>query len=217
MSEIEEKKPILIVAAAIVDGMCKYTYKVNTGTGAGDKHNVDGSNYVHDDMKTAFAALNVHMALIDEMFKTAGIEVKSLSEITNHEFVFQFSVSGFVIKGDGDNESVVLKGSKYVSIAGGRQEITQPKIALDSLSSYQWHAELSEAIEKVRTEVELYVEGKFDPSISEEESEKRSKKNKKQLKLIMLPPGGDEDTGDGGESGVELSGDELQDFEKAEM
>lgn len=163
-----------IVEASIKDDFCNYTYEVTKGVGLGDKHKVDGKGIVMDDMLTAFASFNVHLACIDDVFLHSKTEFDDIDTMNNHEFTFLYLVTGFKILGGEDNESIILSGNKYVSSAGGRIEIKSPKIPLDNLSSYKWYNELKTAANKARREVEEYKEGKYEAVLEDPEEEKKS-------------------------------------------
>lgn len=162
--------------AAMKDQVCNYSYEVLSGNGIGDIHAVKGTGICLDDLIFAFGKLNVHLAAIDDIFKHSGVEIEDINEFHSHELASLYYVTGLKITGD--QEFVILKGSKYVSSAGGRIDITTPKIAIDGMSSYQWYAELSRAVIDVQNEVSLYKEGKH------EIPEETVKANPKQLSLI---------------------------------
>lgn len=189
----EQQRPYTIATAQIKDGFCSYSYNIIRGIGTGDTHTVKGSGIVKDDMRTAFNKLNVHLAFMDDIFKHAGIEVDDIDTLHNHELTLLYNVTGFKIKGDEDNESIVLMGTKYVSGGGGRIEMETPKVALDNLSSYVWYNELKAAAADARLEVALYKEGKYDSPEVEEEEEKKQKR--KQTK-ITFDEGGADGTGE---------------------
>jgi len=165
-------KEFEITGASIKDDFCTYSFSIKSGVGIGDTHNVKGSGIVDPDMHEAFRGLNAHLAAIDDMFKHNGIEVENIDEMHNNPLTDLFSVTGFVIKGSEDNESIILKGNKYLSSTGGRMELETPKIPLDNLSPYQWHNELKIASDKARYEVELYKGGKCTPVEHEEAKDK---------------------------------------------
>lgn len=115
----------------------------------------------------------MHLACLDDAFKTAGVQVTldgvthfesdglsygNIDQMRNHELTGNYVVTGFKIKGGKGNESVVLIGTKYVSMAGDHMELQTPKIPLDQSSSYTWHNELSEVCELIREEVALYYQ-----------------------------------------------------------
>lgn len=144
--------------AALRDGICNYTFEITKGVGYGDVHNVKGTALFLDDLSAAFTKFNVHLAFIDDAFKHAGIEVTDIDQLHGHELTFLYSVTGFQVKGNDENEGIVLKGVKHVS--NGRIDIQTPKIMLDEASSYKWYNELKTAAVDARNEVALYKEGK---------------------------------------------------------
>ena len=154
-----------ILEASIKDDFCNYQFEVTHGVGIGDRHGVKGSGIVMDSLKEALAELNVHIAVIDDVFKNAGIE-KDIEELKNHEFTYLYAVTGFKVK----NNSILLSGSKYIS-TGGRISFETPRISIDELSAYKWYNELKEASDKIREEVALYKEGNYIAVAEEEEKE----------------------------------------------
>jgi hypothetical protein len=167
------ERDYVINEAKLKDGFCNYKYEVTKGTGAGDTHNVKGTNIFLDDMRFAFGQLNVHLAVIDEAFKNSGVEIDDINRFHAHELATRYYVDGLKIIGSKDNESIILSGSKYVSTAGGRIDLVTPKIPLDSLSSYPFHAELKAAADAAREEVAQYKEGKYE--VPEEDEQDNSK------------------------------------------
>lgn len=158
--EPEAQKQFAIISASIKDGLCNYSFEILTGIGQGNTHNVKGKGIVDDDMHTAFQKFNAHLAVVDDVFKHSGIDISNIDKMHNNELTALFSVSGFKIKGDPENESISLIGSKNVS-SGGTIELESPKIPLDALSSYEWYNELKEAADDARKEVQLYHQGKY--------------------------------------------------------
>ncbi len=154
-------RPYIIKDATIKDDYCNYSYEITDGIGFGDTHNVKGSGVIEDDLRKAMGILNVHLAVIDDVFKHSGIEIEDIDRYHAHDLTGLYNVTGIKIKGSKENESVIIIGNKYVSSAGGRIELASPKIPLDSMSSYKWYNELIVAVEDVRHEVELYKEGKY--------------------------------------------------------
>lgn len=149
-----------ITSATLNDDLCNYSYEITDGIQTGDTHSVKGKGIVEADMRTAFHALNVHLAIIDDIYEHKGISVDSPEELTNDESVALYHVTGFQVKGSDEDESVIIKGTKYVSSSAGRLDIVTPKIPLGDFSSYKWHNELKAAVDNARNEVELYKGGK---------------------------------------------------------
>ena len=162
--------PYIISQASIKDDFCNYSYIVKQGLGINDQHDVKGSKMVADDLIQAFGKLNVHLAVIDDVFKHKDIEIDDIDNFHADEITGMYSVSGIRIKGSDENEAVVLMGNKYVSCSGSRISIETPKIPLDNLSSYKWYNELKSAVDEVRKEVSLYKEGKYVAYEEEEET-----------------------------------------------
>lgn len=161
-------EPVEIIEASINDGLCNYAYEVKTGPSVGDKHTVKGKGLYYDELGSAFAAFNVHLALIDEVFKHVGMEVASPDAVANDEHTFLYTVSGFKVKKSGDVEHLILIGEKYVSSAGGRLGIVTHKIDLTKYSSYVWHEELKAVTDNARHEVARYMDGHSTPVEVEE-------------------------------------------------
>ncbi|MEJ7914357.1 MAG: hypothetical protein WKF70_14465 [Chitinophagaceae bacterium] len=190
IEDIFKPKDFVITSASIKDGLCNYSFEIISGVGAGDTHNVKGSGIVDDDMATAFATFNTHLAYIDDVFKHSGTDVEDIDKMHSHDLSFLYQVSGFKIKGGKDNESIILMGSKSISSSGGRIELSSPRIPLDNLSSYKWYNELKVAADKARTEVELYKEGKYTAVEHDEPEEDHRNQSKFDF---SNPEGKDED------------------------
>lgn len=171
-TEVEELKPLEFVAGEMKDGLLNYSYKIKTGAGVGNTHNVKGDGLFEDDLTTAFAKLNVHLAAIDDIFKHNSVEVEKISKMRTHELTFLFTVTGFTIKGEDENRSVILKGTKRIAASHDWMDIKTPKIDISKLSSYMWHSDLRKVLEEVLEECELYHEGKCTPQEHEEKVDK---------------------------------------------
>ena len=155
-----EEKPYVITSASIKEELCNYGYEIRTGPCAGDKIPTrKGSAVVHHDMIKAFSSLNVHLAIVDDVFKYSGDHVETLEQMRNHDLIDIFSVTGFKIQGSDENEGFVLVGEKWVS--HGSIGLETPKITTST--NYPFFEELKEAIEKAREEVEAYMNGKAAP------------------------------------------------------
>lgn len=171
--EKEQGRSVEIREARIKDDFCLYQYEEASGKTIGFKHKVDGKGIIEDDLRNAFARLNVHMAFIDDIFTHSRIKVEDIDTLHNDELTMLYTCTGFKIQGGEENESIILTGNKYLS-GGARMEITTPKIAIDSLSSYKWHNELKTEADKCREEVALYHYGKFTPvQVEEDEDDPR--------------------------------------------
>ena len=171
--DIADGVSIGIQAAEIKDDFCPYSYEVLTGTHAGFEHSIKKApGIIMDSLREAFAQLNVHLAVVDDVFKHAGIEIEDIDTMHNSEIAQLYTVTGIKIKGGDENASVILIGNKYLS-GGSRMKLETPKIAIDELSSYKWYNELKAAVDTVCDEVKLYHYGNFTP-VMEDLDEKQN-------------------------------------------
>lgn len=157
----ENSKARVFVSGIIKDDYCNYSYDIMHGIGAGNNGSFKGKGIIDPDMIEAFRMLNVHMAIIDDAFANSKVEIDNVDKFHNHELTARYNVTGFKIVGGTENESIILIGTKWVTLAGGRIALETPKIPLDQMASYTWYNELKEASDKVRLEVELYDGGKY--------------------------------------------------------
>ncbi len=168
----------VITEAKIKDDFCHYSFRTTSGVGLGEEHSVKVDNIIMDDLKDAFSRFNIHLAVIDDVFKHSGIKIEDVDNYHNSDLTMRYHVTGFKVTGVEGDENVVLTGSKILSTAGGRMDIKTPKIPLDYTSSYQWYNELLTAVDVARIEVALYKEGKYEvPEVEE------AKPNPKQLTI----------------------------------
>lgn len=181
LAEMANKNDVQITKASLVDGRCHYGYEIIGKVGNGDEIGRKGKALVHDDMVNVFAKLDVHLAVIHDAYRLAGIEIDQLGEEhETDEITSKFSCSGFKMNGAEENGSVILYGTMSVSI-GGVFQLTTPKVHFD-MNSYRWINELKEAVENARDEVRAYMDGKAAPV---------EEPNKDQLKM-GFPEGGDD-------------------------
>lgn len=144
-----------ILEAIIKDDFCHYKFEVTSGVGLGDQHQVKGKGIIKESLQQALANLNVHLAIIDDVFVVAGID-SDIDELKENDQTFKYAVSGFKVKA----ESVVLVGTKYVS-TGGRISFETPKVSFGDVSPYKWYNELASAVAAIQEEVALYKEGNY--------------------------------------------------------
>jgi hypothetical protein len=169
-----------ILNATLKDGFVNYTYEITEGVGLGDIHSVKGKGIIKDDLSEAWSEVNIHLALMDDIFKIGKVKYSSISEIKVHEYALLFNLTGFKISGAFDSESIILTGTKYIK-GLGRLDIETPKVALDNLSSYKQFADLKYVIDWVRDEVSLYKEGKYTPVETEDHEDQA---NPKQISML---------------------------------
>lgn len=163
----------VIVSAKLNDGKCDFSFRTEKGIHAGEVANIKGVGIFYDSLQDAFNTFNVHLAVIDEAYKHKGVEIEDIDMYHTDELAMSYSVDQFKIKGEGDNESIVLIGSKYTSL--GEIGIETPKIPLDSLSGYKWFNELKAASDNARKEVSEYKEGNFEVPEKDEPTSRQLK------------------------------------------
>lgn len=169
-ADASEGRSVAIKEAKIKDDFCNYTYEISGGKSVGFIHNVSGKGVIEDDLRTAFSRLNVHLAVIDDVYKHSDTQIGDIDKMHNDDLALLYTCTGFKVQGDEDNENIVLMGTKYLS-SGARMELKTPKIPIDNLSSYPWHNELKTEADKCRDEVALYHYGYFTPVQEEEPQE----------------------------------------------
>lgn len=179
----EIKRPYSIVSASIKDGYCNYVYMVTEGIGVGDKHGVDGSGLIKEELEHAFGRLRVHLAVIDDVYKHSNIEIQDIDKHHADDLTDLYHVTGIKIGGSEENETVILTGTKFITCVGSRIGFSTPRIPIDNLSSYKWHNELKKLIDQIREEVALYKEGKCILPDQEEETHKSKSKRIKQMTI----------------------------------
>ena len=154
-----EEKQIEIKSAALKDMSCNYSYELLHGPTKGDELSRKGIHIVHEDMFKAFKQLDVFLGHVDGLYHWANNQTP-IQELEEHEELDSYNVSAFKITGTEENKSVILSGSKEVSI--GTITFSTPKIKLDN-SNYLYVEELRDRIHIVIQQVEAYMNGKTAP------------------------------------------------------
>lgn len=130
----------------------EYSESIADGTNTVKK---DCTAPVHDDLKNAFSKLDDHLCGLCYQYN-------SISELD----IENTKAKGFTIGGSGDNEGVVLIGSRDLD-DGSVLNLVSPFKKWDS--DYEEISELSEAIETCKHEVKLYLfEAKHKPEAQQE-------------------------------------------------
>lgn len=158
----DETQTIRITEAKTKDHYCNCGFEITEGIGKGGTGTFKGKGLiVKSDLLNAFADLNVHLASLDDAFKSAGVDEDALADLVSHELTGKYMVVGFKLTGSEEDLKISLIGDKYISSSVGRMYVETPAIPLEG-SSYGHSHNLSEVIAKVREEVELYKNGKYD-------------------------------------------------------
>lgn len=170
---IEVPEGIEIHGGKIKALFCNYSYSITDGPTAGDiVPNRKGAGIIHDDMIAAFQKLNIHLAVICEEISPSEIDIENLPDVTDETLkgkekqlakkVDSFIVSEFRIDGTGENEGVILVGTKTLSTSE-TVKLETPKVKFDS--TYDFVQELAAAVSECQNEVALYMNGKMKPKM----------------------------------------------------
>lgn len=167
--ELMQQRPYKITGASIKEGLCNFSYEVLSGPMKGSKvPNHKGGSLVHQDMINAFQKLEVHLATAVDEFKYIIKKYDNLEKLENHEIRGLFSVSGFRIQGQDENEGFIILGEKYGTF--GSIAIESPKIS--SSSNYPFFNELKLSLYNCVNEVYHHlVDGKSAPKLEQGEFE----------------------------------------------
>jgi hypothetical protein len=168
--------PFEIKAAALKEGFCNYSYEHLEGVTAGDACKRSGASIVHDDMIRAFNSLDVHLAVICEEILPAEIDIDNLPDYMDENLekkarkladrIHAFTVSAFRVEGSGENEGVVLTGTKKLT-TGEIVKLETPKVKF--ISDYGFIQELMAAVTVCKNEVTEYMNGKAAPKMVQAE------------------------------------------------
>ncbi|KQR93314.1 hypothetical protein ASG01_08950 [Chryseobacterium sp. Leaf180] len=159
----QEEKQIEIKSAVLKDMSCNYSYELLHGLTKGDELTRKGVHIVHDDMFEAFKMLDVFLAHVDGAFHWSNNQTP-IQELEEHEELENYTVSSFKITGSDENKSVILSGSKEVSV--GTITFSTPKLKIDN-SNYLYVEELKERLKIVIEQVEAYMDGKTAPQFEQ--------------------------------------------------
>ena len=152
----DEHGHLEFMSGSIVDDFLHYTFRHVNGHHDGFKYKVTGTGIVSDELKIAFSKLNLHLAVIDECFKSNSIDIVEFNDMHNHQLTMDYLMTAFKIKGN----YVFLEGSKHVD-SGTRMGLKPGQTAMDNLSSYKYWAQLFEDVENCRNQIALYHDGEF--------------------------------------------------------
>lgn len=164
-----------IRGAKLKDNFCNYNYELIEGLTAGDTISRNGSSIIHEDMTAAFAKLNPHLGviceeleagMIQDIDRIAAFDDEVHTEGSLEHRVSKFKVSLFKLSGSGDNESVVLNGTKMLS-TGEFVELKTPSVRWEG--EYHFIDDLRVAIDDLKIEVEKYMNGKTAPKLVQQE------------------------------------------------
>lgn len=140
------------------------TYSTPAEDGGSFTANEEHNGKPHEDFKKAMQRLAVHLAVISEFLPPKG--VKNLeTERDNSGEVEKFTVRGFTLGGDEDDEWIILSGYRLQS-TGRALNFNTPKTDFEeSDKSYKFTEDLVKCIAEVKKECELYLGGKYEDEI----------------------------------------------------
>jgi hypothetical protein len=129
-----------------------------------NKLNKIDANKAHEDLITAFASLNPHMAIIAEQVRTQEKSNKIVAKDFIHKddtiILDAIKVTGIAVGGD-DLEGVTLIGTRKLK-DGSILNIVSPFTKYHE-SPYAFAEELMQDVQVVISEVEEYLDGKHAP------------------------------------------------------
>jgi len=152
------EKEVEIKSATLKDALCNYSYELLTGKTKGDGLSRKGNHIVHEDLETAFSKFNVYLAHLDDAY-TGNDNATELATLEAEPETEAYFVTAFNITGVEENRSLVLSGGKRVN--HGLITFTAPKIKLNG--NYLYLNQLTDCLDEVISEVELYMDGKSAP------------------------------------------------------
>ncbi len=165
---IKDERKVAIKDASINDGFCNYSYEILRGFANGDTINRKGSKVIHPDLYQAFKRVHVHLAFVDDAFHHSAIEIDDIDRYHDHSITDMYRVDAIRIKGTEENARVVIIGSKHLTL-GGRMKAETPPVSLTT--AYKWYNELNTAVQNIIREVELYMDGKHDETVEQEDNQ----------------------------------------------
>lgn len=118
------------------------------------------SGLATDDLLTAFAKLALHLILVCDMRKAELINPDTFESDDLSAFD-DYSITGFTIGGEDDNEGVVLIGSRRFESGKVLNIVTPFTPFTDDQDPYEYEAELYNDIQACIYEVEQYLDGKY--------------------------------------------------------
>jgi len=221
---MEDEKIEILAAWKKGDLFCSWKFRQKIGKDAWNEGKLNSQRPIHEDLRFAFAALEVHVpAILQEMEAdmipdmNADITGAVLPESCN-PLVQLFTVTG--IEYDREEESVSIIATKALDL--GTMSFSTPFVKFSG--TYKRAQELRILVDRLVNEVEQYIDGKQAPvyeqtdmfagggegdtaPLVEGQVEKRKRGRPAKVKTIAIAPNTE---GDG-------EGRELTDLEKANL
>ncbi|PUZ25047.1 hypothetical protein DCC81_12090 [Chitinophaga parva] len=169
----QEAKAIEVRSGKLSGIFCHYEYLHTVAENTKNKIGVKSEVPMHEDLPRAFSKLNVHLAVVCEEIRPDEIpDIDDLPvwdadpDLTESDQdplavrLNRFHVTAFQISGTGENEGVILTGSKRLS-TGELVSLQTPVVRWKS--EYAFTNELHIAVFDLVTEIEEYNSGKQAP------------------------------------------------------
>lgn len=118
---------------------------------------------IHEDLRDCFDRLAGHFSLLTEQLDMERVE-GAIQYGDKPECLDKFSVTGFTIGGTGDTEGVTISGYKKLE-SGNVVNFNTPFQTFED-EDYPYSDELYKAIDRARTEVYEYMNGKQAPKMT---------------------------------------------------
>ncbi len=168
---------IYVEKAKIKDGVLHAEF-TEPGRDGRNKVGKECKTEVHQDMKDAFALLNIHVALLSEQIKLGmerdeyrdtweQIDVRKryyMLDDSSEDILNSITCTGYTLGGSDEHEGVTLIGSRKLKNEKRLNLITPFQKFQDDFTPYDHSWELEQVIKKCNEEVRLYlIEGKCAP------------------------------------------------------
>lgn len=119
---------------------------------------------VHDDLKSSFSELTVHLALLCELLDPSIPLAFGLESDATKKCLDGLKVTGFSIGGTDEHEGVTIIGRKNLKSKKVLNLVAPFTKWEDENMPYSFSSELYSSVHKAISEVVLYIEGKKKPS-----------------------------------------------------
>jgi exonuclease VII small subunit len=145
-----------IKSCKLIGEHLKTDYRITEDDGSEGKRSEDHDRPVHQDLRDSFQELAPHLAILTGCLKP--------KQAADRDLVKDFHITGFSLK---DDEGFVIKG--YRSLDNGTVPLNTPFTRYEGENAYTLINQVSETLQKCKTEVLLYItEGKRAPEKQQE-------------------------------------------------
>lgn len=142
----------------------------------------------HSDLRHAFRELNYHLTILTDQFRHDAMTEAFVNQVMSKNEIEPIGLEqnyaqdvmsktlclGIIIKGTGQKEAVKIQGVRLVN--AGVIDLTSPSVQINE-SNYKYLTEFRLAIDDVKHECELYLDGKCEESSQVDMFESESNSN----------------------------------------